>query len=60
MIAAVRFAHIHGLQMAVRGGGDSVAGFSTNVGGIVIDLSAMNDVRVDTTTGWVMVGGGAV
>jgi FAD binding domain/Berberine and berberine like len=60
VIEAVSFARIHGLQMAVRGGGHSVAGFSTNVGGIVIDLSAMNDVRVDTTARWATVGGGAV
>ncbi len=60
VIEAVGFARIHDLQIAVRGGGHSIAGFSTNVGGIVIDLSAMNDVRVDTTTRWATVGGGAV
>ena len=60
VLEAVSFARIHGLQIAVRGGGHSIAGFSTNVGGIVIDLSAMNDVRVDTATRCATVGGGAV
>ena len=60
MIAAVGFARGNDLAIAVRGGGHSIAGFSTNDGGIVIDLSPMSDVRVDPVARRASVGGGAV
>jgi FAD/FMN-containing dehydrogenase len=47
VISAVRFARSQGLTVAVRGGGHSIAGFSTVDDGIVIDLSPMQGVRVD-------------
>ena len=47
IIAAVRHAVATGAQIAVRGGGHSVAGHSSTDGGIVIDLSLMRGVRVD-------------
>src|SRR5262245_32644127 len=60
VIAAVGFARSNNLPVSVRGGGHSIAGFSTTDDGIVIDLSRMNDVRVDPTALRATVGGGAV
>jgi FAD/FMN-containing dehydrogenase len=60
VIAAVGFARSNDLEIAVRGGGHSLPGFSTNDGGIVIDLGAMNSVRVDPAARRAYVGGGAV
>ena len=58
--AAVGIARRNELPIAVRGGGHSVAGFSTGDDVVVIDLSPMNDVRVDARARRGFVGGGAV
>jgi hypothetical protein len=47
VIAAVRFAHRTGLEVAVRGGGHSFPGYSVCDGGMVIDLSLMKGIRID-------------
>jgi FAD/FMN-containing dehydrogenase len=60
VIAAVGFARSNGLAIAVRGGGHSIAGFSSCDDGIVIDLSAMRSVRVDPDARRAYAGGGAV
>jgi FAD/FMN-containing dehydrogenase len=58
--AAVRFAVKHGLSVAVRSGGHSIAGHGTNTDGMVIDCSAMNAVQVvDHGTRRVRIGTGA-
>jgi FAD/FMN-containing dehydrogenase len=60
VVAAVRFAREHDLEIAVRGGGHNVAGTAVCDGGLVIDLSAMRAVSVDPAgrTAWVQ--GGAL
>jgi FAD/FMN-containing dehydrogenase len=60
VVAAVRFAREHNLEIAVRGGGHSVAGTAVCDDGVVIDLSAMRAVWVDSAgrTAWVQ--GGAL
>lgn len=59
VITAVNFAREHDLLVAVRGGGHNVAGNAVCDDGLVIDLSAMNGVRVNPETKTVHVGGGA-
>jgi FAD/FMN-containing dehydrogenase len=56
---AVRFAAAEGLELAVRGGGHSLAGFCSLDGGLVIDLAAMRSVQVDAGARTAAVGGGA-
>src|SRR5262245_8965073 len=60
VIAAVRFARDHDLEVAIRGGGHNVAGTAVCDEGIVIDLSAMRAVRVDPVGRSAWVQGGAL
>ncbi|MDH3450518.1 MAG: FAD-dependent oxidoreductase, partial [Gammaproteobacteria bacterium] len=60
VIDAVNFAREHGIVVAVRGGGHNVAGNALCDGGMVIDLSKMNSVRVIEKTRRAFVGGGAL
>src|SRR2546421_11347352 len=55
----IGFAAARDLPVAIRGGGHNRAGLGTVDDGVVIDLSAMNGVRVDPSSRTVRVGGGA-
>jgi len=50
VMTVVRFAREHELEVAIRGGGHNVAGNGTCEGGLVIDLSAMKGIRVDSAS----------
>jgi FAD/FMN-containing dehydrogenase len=54
----VTLARENGLELAVRSGGHSRAGYGTSDGGIVVDLSAMKslDIDADARTAWVETG----
>ncbi|ERF76220.1 hypothetical protein EPUS_04297 [Endocarpon pusillum Z07020] len=56
---ALRYASEHTIDLAVRGGGHSTAGASSTSGGLVIDLSSMRSVTVDSTAKTLAVQGGA-
>lgn len=60
VVRAVGFARSEGLPVAVRGGGHSVAGFSTCDGGLVVDLGRLADVQVDPPSRRARAGGGVV
>src|SRR6188474_2031733 len=60
VLAALRFAREHDLEIAIRGGGHNVAGTAVCDDGLVIDLSAMRAVRVDPVRRTVWVQGGAL
>ena len=46
VIACVRFARSHGIEIAVRGGGHNAAGFGVWDGALVIDLSLLRSTTV--------------
>jgi len=60
VVEAVGFARRHGLLLSVRGGGHNVAGYAVCDDGLMIDLSAMNAVRVDPGARRAWVQGGAL
>nr|WP_179809714.1 FAD-binding oxidoreductase [Nocardiopsis sinuspersici] len=57
---ALAFAREEDLEIAVRGGGHSVAGMALTHGGMVVDLRRMNTVDVDRREMLARVGGGAL
>ena len=58
VVACVRFAAASGLEVAVRGGGHNAGGLGVWDDALVIDLSGLRDVSVDTANRTVQVGGG--
>jgi FAD/FMN-containing dehydrogenase len=60
VVEAVGFAREHHLLLSVRGGGHNVAGYAVCDNGLMIDLSAMNAVRVDPGARRAWVQGGAL
>ena len=53
-------ARVHGLPLAVRSGGHHGAGLGVVDDGLVIDLSSMKDIQVDTEAQTVEVGAGCL
>ena len=58
VMTAVRMAKAQGLKVSIRGGGHNAAGLGVCDGGMVIDLSPINYVRVDPSSHTVLVGAG--
>jgi FAD/FMN-containing dehydrogenase len=58
--AAVAFARAEGLDVSVRGGAHNTAGTAVCDDGMMIDLSLLNEVRIDTQERQASVGGGAL
>jgi hypothetical protein len=53
---ALHYGRDHSLAVAVRAGGHSVAGMSTNDGGLVVDVRPMKTIDVDPESGIVTAG----
>ena len=47
VVLAIKFAREQALAVSVRSGGHSMAGYGTNDGGLVIDLSGMKAISID-------------
>ncbi|KZT50185.1 FAD binding domain protein [Calocera cornea HHB12733] len=57
---AIRFAVENNLDLAIKGGGHSCSGASSSEGGLIVDLSRMNQCVVDLERRMIKVGGGAL
>ncbi|MDM0051780.1 FAD-binding oxidoreductase [Variovorax sp. J22R115] len=58
--AAVRFAAAHRMLISVRGGGHHIAGNAVAEGGLMLDMSGMSAIHVDTEKRIARVGAGAL
>ena len=59
VLHALAYARKHGLEFSVRGAGHNIAGNSIVDDGLMIDLSAMTQVKVDTDSNHIFVEPGA-
>lgn len=59
VVWCVRLAREHGIPLSVRAGGHGPAGHAVANGGLLIDLSPMNDVQIDVQSRVAVVQGGA-
>jgi FAD/FMN-containing dehydrogenase len=60
VVNAINFARDNDLRVSVRGGGHSISGKSVCEGGLMIDMSNMNTVRVDSGSKTAFADGGAL
>lgn len=60
VVTAVNFGRDHGLQISIRSGGHNVAGYAVCDGGLMIDMTLMNGVRIDPANRRAFVEGGAM
>lgn len=58
VVACVNWAKKFDIQPVARGGGHSYAGLSTTTG-LIVDLSRLNSVKIDTGSGTMAIGGAA-
>lgn len=56
----IEYASHTGIDLAVRGGGHSILGHSASRGGLVVDLSRLDDVDIDSSTRTAWAGGGTL
>ncbi|MCG2622030.1 FAD-binding oxidoreductase [Arthrobacter sp. I2-34] len=60
VVACVKFARLHALEIAIRGGGHNAGGLAVWDGALVIDLSEMRSTTVDPASHTVRVDGGCL
>ncbi len=60
VITCVNFARENNILLAIRGGGHNAGGLGVCDGGLVIDLSLMKDIKIDTAAKTVLVQGGCL
>ncbi|CAM6120264.1 unnamed protein product [Calypogeia fissa] len=60
VMMTVKFAVKKKIRLTIKSGGHSMGGYCLNEGGIVLDISSMNDVDIDKDALVATIGGGAV
>jgi FAD/FMN-containing dehydrogenase len=57
--AAIKFASQHHLLVSIKGGGHAASGHAVHEGGLMIDLTLLNEIKVDLQAKTAAAGGGA-